>query len=1087
MKKISRLSILLLFSLLTVGIKAQSVIINEIYNSSASDEWIELLVVQDALDMRGFSIRDFSSSGTAQAPLNLTSNALWSSIRKGTIIVVARPENTFAEDLDASDNVMVIKTSNSLYCTGNPFVIAGSSEAIEIRDASSVHIFGVSWGANNANSLTTPKAHLAGPALSSTSIFFNEDDVAKASIATNWTMSGPKSMGIGNTTNNLNWIASLRARSEGSGTLTFSPLTANGSSQVNLTFKYVRDTKYSINSIKIIFPSEFLWSGNLSDVQINNFTGTNSISGDTVSFSAVSFSQDSISISITNVTTPTFTGYYKFDFLTGEGTSLGPVTPLPIMTVSGAAIPISDAKVNDVNGLGLRNGDLVTVRGIVSVANEFGSPGALQDNSGGISIFGSSFSDAVKIGDEVIVTGRITQFNGLNQLETPTVNAVLSSGNHIEPVLVTASELSNDGKNGIENYEGRLVRVNGVSVTELNGSPVTSWAYQNYMITGDNAADTVQLRIDNQTPMIGTVAPAGKFDVVGVLSQYKTAAPFIGGYQLMPRIKEDIISNGPIISRFPEEVSITANSITISWGTVNPGTSRIRYGKTNSYELGVLSTDDNLTTDHVISLSGLTPATIYHMQAFSVANSDTSFSSDIISSSSSDASVSGEINVYFNNSVDTRVSSGSNAKGNFDLKAQLVKRINNAKRSIDGAIYSLSGTVGADIATALVNAKNRGVKVRMICENDNRTTAPWTTLNNNSIPIITDTFGNNDGGGLMHNKFWVIDYRGGAADSVWVMTGSWNATDPGTNSDRQNAIEFQDVALAGAYEVEFEEMWGGSGDNANAQNSRFGLRKLNNTPHKFVIGGRMVESYFSPSDRTTSFIGKTIGKGKNTIDISMLTITRKELADSVISLKKRGSKARVIMDNNTDTGNQFAYLQTGNVDVMLKGGSGLLHHKYAIVDGEGSGTPYLITGSHNWSSSAENSNDENTVIIQDASIANEYLQEFTARYYEAGGKDSIYVGVEENSVQPNAYALEQNYPNPFNPTTTIRYSLKESGKVELTVFNMLGQRVATLVNEFQSAGNHAVKFDASHLASGIYVYRMHVNNFSSTRKLILLK
>jgi len=81
----------------------------------------------------------------------------------------------------------------------------------------------------------------------------------------------------------------------------------------------------------------------------------------------------------------------------------------------------------------------------------------------------------------------------------------------------------------------------------------------------------------------------------------------------------------------------------------------------------------------------------------------------------------------------------------------------------------------------------------------------------------------------------VIDYRGGTADSVWITTGSWNPTDPGTNDDRQNLVVIQDVALAGAYTLEFEEMWGSNTDIANSQNSRFGSRKLNNTPHNFVM------------------------------------------------------------------------------------------------------------------------------------------------------------------------------------------------------------------------------------------------------------
>ncbi|MFA6979748.1 MAG: T9SS type A sorting domain-containing protein [Ignavibacteriaceae bacterium] len=85
------------------------------------------------------------------------------------------------------------------------------------------------------------------------------------------------------------------------------------------------------------------------------------------------------------------------------------------------------------------------------------------------------------------------------------------------------------------------------------------------------------------------------------------------------------------------------------------------------------------------------------------------------------------------------------------------------------------------------------------------------------------------------------------------------------------------------------------------------------------------------------------------------------------------------------------------------------------------------------------------------------------------------------------YVLGQNYPNPFNPSTTIQYSLKESGNVDLSVYNALGQKVLLLVNEHQNVGSHSVKFDASHLASGIYIYRIKANNFIASKKLLLLK
>jgi hypothetical protein len=90
-------------------------------------------------------------------------------------------------------------------------------------------------------------------------------------------------------------------------------------------------------------------------------------------------------------------------------------------------------------------------------------------------------------------------------------------------------------------------------------------------------------------------------------------------------------------------------------------------------------------------------------------------------------------------------------------------------------------------------------------------------------------------------------------------------------------------------------------------------------------------------------------------------------------------------------------------------------------------------------------------------------------------------------ILPNAFRLYQNYPNPFNPSTTIRYGLPNRSHVVLTVFNTLGQQVASLVNVEQDAGVHEVKFDGSNLASGVYFYRLAAGDFVQTKRLMLLK
>jgi hypothetical protein len=100
--------------------------------------------------------------------------------------------------------------------------------------------------------------------------------------------------------------------------------------------------------------------------------------------------------------------------------------------------------------------------------------------------------------------------------------------------------------------------------------------------------------------------------------------------------------------------------------------------------------------------------------------------------------------------------------------------------------------------------------------------------------------------------------------------------------------------------------------------------------------------------------------------------------------------------------------------------------------------------------------------------------------YDAGGEmlaDAL----------PQAYGLGQNYPNPFNPTTEIAFALPEAAHVTLEIYNVLGQRVATLVDDFREAGTYTVNWDASSQSSGIYLYRLQTGQFIETRKMILLK
>jgi len=100
----------------------------------------------------------------------------------------------------------------------------------------------------------------------------------------------------------------------------------------------------------------------------------------------------------------------------------------------------------------------------------------------------------------------------------------------------------------------------------------------------------------------------------------------------------------------------------------------------------------------------------------------------------------------------------------------------------------------------------------------------------------------------------------------------------------------------------------------------------------------------------------------------------------------------------------------------------------------------------------------------------------------------VYVGIEAIDDQlPKKFELYQNYPNPFNPVTHIKYAVPKPSQVRIEIYNILGQRVRTLLNEEKPPGYYVVEFDASSLASGFYIYRMQAEGFVDIRKMIVTK
>ena len=634
--------------------------------------------------------------------------------------------------------------------------------------------------------------------------------------------------------------------------------------------------------------------------------------------------------------------------------------------------------------------------------------------------------------------------------------------------------------NGFEEFESLVIRINNVTIQ--GSGNFTSGT--NYNITDATGSLTNGLRIDNDvSSIIGQPIPSSSIDIIGLLGQFDFSPPYSSGYQILPRNIFDIVDDGaPLILNPVIAANIDTISFTVYYNTARNGNSQVKYGLTPDLEIDsvVINAD---TTVHVVPITGLDEATRYYYRAYSTNLVGTSMSSlQTVTTASSDPTI-GTINIYFNFSVDTTVAiPGNSAKGNVNFEQKLMERINSANYSIDLSLYSFFGM--QNIADAIIAARDRGVKVRVVYDSRSTQNSMLALINAGILVSKRPSFLE----GIMHNKFFIFDARDTIPTNDWLWTGSWNVTSTELNW-KNNVIEINDPSITSAYQIEFEEMWGSSDDTPNSSNAKFGNQKIDNTTHSFNIGGIDVRLYFSPSDGTTSKIISAVNSADDDIYFAMLAYTRSDIANAMFNKFNSGiTDIRGIIENPNTSGSQYNFLDS--FAEMFIASSPTLHHKYGIVDASLSESdPATITGSQNWSNAGENKNDENTLIINDIYIANQFMQEFKKRYNEAGGTGLFIIptSTDDYGIKEFSYQLHQNYPNPFNPVTTIRFEIPYSQNVELAIYDMLGREVKRLYDGEAPAGVLTIDFNAQGLASGVYVYRLKTENFIDSKKLILLK
>ncbi len=779
-----------------------------------------------------------------------------------------------------------------------------------------------------------------------------------------------------------------------------------------------------------------------------------------------------------------------------------------------SAVNIGDLHINTSSGIQNNPypvGTTVTVTGVVSagdgsfsgVNNEV----AVMDTTGGIVVFrsgGIGLGFHYNLGDSVSVTGQIAQFNGLTEISNASIVTTYSSGNFgvLNPIVRTCKQVRDstfDFNTFKEPTEGSLIRINNVTVTGGTWPSVCAGANTNLTIT-DASGASITMFLDKDGTTCGSSNPSGPFDVIGVLYQFKSTAPFTTGYEIHPRFAADImpLTPGPNFVGVPSAVNVDSVSADIQWGTDVVSSSIVEFGLTTAY--GTTLGDSTQVTSHAIHLGGLSPNHLYHFRVTSVNNLGGRQSSDY--SFSTPSNLPGQMNFYFNKSIDASLANPDTANGNADLQARMIAFINRATQSIDMAMYSFN----APPVTAALNAKAAaGVKVRFIMEATNTQVEANKLV---GIPWITSTYGGNHAsGGIMHNKFIVVDGRDADPTNDWLWTGSVNATTTQFFTDSNNGLEIQDFGLAQCYETEFNEMWGSSTDTPNSANSKMGNRKTDNTPHFFHVNDIPIEVYFAPSDGNEAKYTAYIGTADYGIDFTILSFTSNPIEEAMRARWNGvpGFYLRGVFDAGSisDAGAAWPDFNGSGAspfvprpDVFLDNEAGMNHDKVMIIDeGRTASDPTLITGSFNWSNAANTVNDENSIIFHDQRIANFYEQYFKERYRIAGGTNDRTVDV---PASVSGFTFAPPFPNPAVGARRVTFALRAPSvlapgtRAAIRLYSVTGRLVRTLVDAPAAEGETRVAWDGKDddghgVAPGVYLARASVGAVHSDRKLVVIE
>lgn len=279
----------------------------------------------------------------------------------------------------------------------------------------------------------------------------------------------------------------------------------------------------------------------------------------------------------------------------------------------------------------------------------------------------------------------------------------------------------------------------------------------------------------------------------------------------------------------------------------------------------------------------------------------------------------------------------------------MIDDIRHAQSFIYIAIYQITND---KIRDALVYAHDSGIDVQIITDDSSKYDEDITYLKNSGIEVVDD----NKTSGLMHNKFMIVD-------NLIVWSGSINYTYYAFYRNYENAVRIVDSDIASFYKDEF-----------------FELKHHNEIAE--VFHNSILDIYFSPEDNFKNKLISLINEAKDSIYFMIFAFTDKDVADAMIDAKNRGVEIKGVFDEefNSDQYSKFDYLKDANIDVKLDGNTQTLHDKVMIIDNR-----ITVTGSYNFTLSANSRNAENSLVIYGKTISGLYKNEFDKIYDE--GKD----------------------------------------------------------------------------------------------------